>query len=599
MKSSFFPFCLLLPALACGQSAVTLHYWDMDTLDAETSTVPIDLAGGAVTTGGGNLVLDNAAYSSSPAGGNYLLTDRNLTGIPMTADVFDNGVATGMDFGTDSFSFSYWVYNDATDDADDARRVRVFDSLNGIDVGIQLGSNLQGTFNFRIDDDQFGEVLSNQQAAPLDTLSQPDDEWVLVAVTVKRSGGESEAEIFFGGVSQGTYDVSLLMGNITAGQDLQIGCINGGANASGIQTGGIDDLAFYSGVLSSIQISQLVGGAKPTDVAPTADQKLGHYWDFDTVNGFIPVDVFGGLATTERGIVSVGEDANWGEAYPDSGLGLLTQGGFSDHLVADSFNETGASALDFGEEDFAVSFWSFSPASEDYGAAVFDFMADGGSGMELGTDENGVFQLQLSDDLGNLISTTGFVVIENVVQPGDQWVQVSINIDRGNDELSIFFDGVEVPGSPFVIDTLTGAIACSQDLEIGVRNSGTGAGNSQSAGLDDFAIYPGLLTGEQISGLADQSTDPLEILESLVQVPTPELEIVSFERNSDSGEVSLIFGSAAGQAYRVFGGVDLENPQSWPELTTEVLSGTGSNLEFTHTPSDGAGKLFLQVRRED
>lgn len=281
MKRSLIVAGVLLPGLLAGQSAVVLHYWNMDTLDSDTSTTPVDVAGGLVTTAGGNMVLESQSYVSSPAGGNYLLTDRENGGIPLQAATLENGNPVGLNFGVENFSVSFWVYNDTDDDTDgDVRKVRVFDSLNGIDVGIQLESNLEGTFNFRIDDDFGSEVISNQQPSPFDSLSHPDDQWVLVVLNVDRDA--EEVEVFFDGVSVGTYEISLLLGNIVAGQDLQIGCINGGAGASGIQTGGIDDLAFYSGLLTPNQISALVAGGIPTEIAPQGDAVAGHYWEFDT-----------------------------------------------------------------------------------------------------------------------------------------------------------------------------------------------------------------------------------------------------------------------------------------------------------------------------
>lgn len=596
MKNPLILACALVPGSLAAQSAVTLHYWDMDALDSDTSTVPVDLAGGAEGTAGGNLVLEDSAYGSSPAGGNYLATDRNVTGIPFEVKLLDNDTILGMEFGDQSFSFSYWVYNDTTDDTDgDVRRVRVFDCLNGTDVGIQMGSNLEGTFNFRIDDDEGTEVISNNQAPPFSNLEHPDDKWVHIALTVNREA--NEVEVFFDGASQGTYE-PFLIGNIVPGQDLQIGCINGGANGSGIQTGAIDDLAFYSGVLSSRQINDLVAGGVPTEVAPPGEQGVGHYWEFDTLNGFVPVDVFGGLTTTESGIASIGEDAVYGVPYDGAGSGLLTQGGFADHIVADSYGDAGPQALDFGADNFAISFWSYSPASETYGAAVFDFMADGGAGVELGTNEFGIFELRLSDDAGNTLATNEFVAIDQVIQPEDQWVQVVINVDRAQNQLGVFFDGEGVPGSPFDISTLTGGIACSQDLELGVRNGGTATGDSQSAGLDDFAIYPDVLSTEQISALANNSTDPLTILRSFVKAPTPELAIVSFDRNASTGEVTVVFGSDAGQSYSAYGGSDLENSGSWPLLGDGGIPGTGGDVSFTYLPEGDPEKFFIQIRRD-
>ena len=597
MKRSLIVAGVLLPGLLAGQSAVVLHYWNMDTLNSDTSTTPVDVAGGLVTTAGGNMVLESQSYVSSPAGGNYLLTDRENGGIPLQAATLENGNPVGLNFGVENFSVSFWVYNDTDADTDgDVRKVRVFDSLNGIDVGIQLGSNLEGTFNFRIDDDFGSEVISNQQPSPFDSLSHPDDQWVLVVLNVDRDA--EEVEVFFDGVSVGTYEISLLLGNIVAGQDLQIGCINGGAGASGIQTGGIDDLAFYSGLLTPNQISALVAGGIPTEIAPQGDAVAGHYWEFDTLNGFVPVDVYGGLTTFESGIPSIGSDAGYGIPYDGAGSGLLTLGGFPDHIVADTFGDAGPLALDFGGGSFAISYWSHAPASGTYGPAVFDFMADGGSGVEVGTTEFGIYQLRVADDAGNQVATNEFVAIDQVIQPEDEWVHVVINVDRSQDQLGVYFDGVLVPGSPFDLSALTGNIACSQDLQLGVRNGGLKTGDSQSAGLDDFAIYPGTLSDEQILGLAENTTDPIEVLDSFIVIPTPELQIVSFDRDDSTGELTIVFGTAPGQSYSVYGGDDLSDPESWPLLGTGGIEGTGGDVSVTFLPDGDPSRLFIQVRRD-
>ncbi|MGI9429256.1 MAG: LamG-like jellyroll fold domain-containing protein, partial [Bythopirellula sp.] len=126
---------------------------------------------------------------------------------------------------------------------------------------------LSGVFNYRMDDDAGNDVISNTTGAPFDAITQADDVWTHVAVNVLRS--TNVAELFFNGASQGTYDISALTGNIAATQDMQIGVINGGAALGAAQASGLDDLAFYSGTLTSQEITDLANATiTPADFLP-------------------------------------------------------------------------------------------------------------------------------------------------------------------------------------------------------------------------------------------------------------------------------------------------------------------------------------------
>ena len=116
-------------------------------------------------------------------------------------------------------------------------------------------SNLSGIFNYRMDDDGAQVVISNNL---LGTITQEDAAWVHVAVNVDREN--EAAEIFFDNVSQGSYDISPLAGNIWPGQDMQIGVINNGTTAGAAQQCGLDDLAFYTGLLTETDRAALAAG---------------------------------------------------------------------------------------------------------------------------------------------------------------------------------------------------------------------------------------------------------------------------------------------------------------------------------------------------
>lgn len=578
-----------------GQDAAIIHYWDMDTLDEATESTPIDVSGAVPTSAGANLRLEMDAYGSAPSGGNYLRTERTRPGVPLVATVF-TGETPALDFGTESFSFSYWTYDDSTDDngGADIRGPRIFDCLRETTNGLQLGTQLQGIFNFRIDDETGGSLISNLQAPPFPTLRPPQDQWVHVAVTVDRTPGGNAVEIFFDGASQGSYPLAGLSGPISPSQDLQIGCINGGANASGIQTGGLDDLAFYTGLLSSEQISDLADGGQPLVVAPPppppAPAPIGHYWDFDTGEGFLPVDLQGNLPLAEIGFVTI--DNSFGEAYPGAGNSLNSSALFPDFLSIDTFGSEQPTALDFGQLSFALSFWSYLDGSAGTArGSIFDCRGEAGSGLQLGTTESGVFDLWIEDEGGNRIVTSTSAGYENLRQTADQWIHVTLNIDRRENLLTIYIDGDPVPGSPIDLSTLTGSIFCTQDLQLGARDSST-----ENSALDDFAIYPGVLARQQIQDLAAAAVTPLEVLASFLP-PTP-IPVTSLAFDSTRGEITVSFLTNEGALYSVYGGEDLETLDSWEELSPGDIEGDGAEVTFSIPAPPSAREFFFQIRRD-
>jgi hypothetical protein len=250
MKIKTLSTILPLTFIASLPAAQVIHYWDFDT---QAAGVPVDLAGGlATTTVGSPDVSQNATYGEAyPGAGSSLNTALSGDDF-LVAEVFGTA-ATAMIF-TDSFSFSYWSY-DASDLDSDARGARVFDSLAGTSTGLQLGTNLTGIFNYRMDDAANNFVLSN---TTLTSLNQADGDWTHIAVNVDRD--LDQAEIFFNGVSQGSYGIGGLSGIIQPSQDLQIGVINGGGAVGTAQQAGLDDLAFYDGLLSSDDLSGLASG---------------------------------------------------------------------------------------------------------------------------------------------------------------------------------------------------------------------------------------------------------------------------------------------------------------------------------------------------
>lgn len=257
MKTSLMIMAVAGLTAGAAPGAVVDHYWDMDTLSEGT---PIDVVGGASTTAidaGGESLLLNQAFGAAYAGaGNALQTNLGGTGsMHLAAAMGDLTV-----YGQFDWAISYWSYDDNTGDGD-VRGPRVFDSLSGITEGFSLGSNASGIFNFRTDSVGGGSSISNNT---LTTISPTQDAWT--SVVINYTSTTDTIEVFFNGASQGTYSGNVT-GAINHTQDLQIGTINGGANAADAQSSALDDLAFYTGTLSQAEITGLANGTiTPLDI---------------------------------------------------------------------------------------------------------------------------------------------------------------------------------------------------------------------------------------------------------------------------------------------------------------------------------------------
>ncbi|MCP3917911.1 MAG: LamG domain-containing protein [bacterium] len=241
--------------------------------------------------------------------------------------------------------------------------------------------------------------------------------------------------------------------------------------------------------------------------APANAQTVLHYWDFESTT-----DVVGGVPTSAVGVPDLSLHPTYGEAYSGSSQslnsisgGTSAGGGF---LEADVFAGGVPVALDFGTSNFAISYWSYNPNDGDArGPRIFDCLPGTSTGFQLGTNTSGNWNMRMDDDQGVAVTTSS----AGLMQATDRWTHVSINVDRGNGQLSIYFDGGLQAFVPLVDSgtPLTGMVFPEMDLEIGVINGGSSAGQSQDAGLDDLAFYDALLGGADILGLANGTLTPL------------------------------------------------------------------------------------------
>ncbi|QDV08341.1 hypothetical protein Poly30_38790 [Planctomycetes bacterium Poly30] len=253
-----------LSLAASAQAQDVLHYWDFSTTD--------DVIGGVTSNVVGTPDLSlhptyGEAYPGAGASLNTLINGVNGGSGFLSATVF-TGPTPGLQLGMDDYSVSAWFYDDFAGDAD-ARGPRLFDCLSGTSIGLQQAGDAAGSFGFRSDDDLGGVNI----VAPVGFPFQ--DRWVHVVVTVDRTanvisfyvdGAFLESQAFI------TASTGLaLTGDIFPSQDLFIGAINDGINSGGAQTQGMDDLAFYRGLLQPGDIAALASGA----VTPLDFQRVG------------------------------------------------------------------------------------------------------------------------------------------------------------------------------------------------------------------------------------------------------------------------------------------------------------------------------------
>lgn len=252
---------LLIPSLAAlslpAQAANVIHYWDFE---GTGGTELNDRVGSQNGTAVGTPVIGTVYGSAYAGSGNSLSQTRGSLGNYITV-----GSSGDFDFGTDDFAISFWYYDDQAGDGDN-RQMRVLDSLNGTTTGISLGTNTSG-LTCRFDDAGGGVVNATPAFLPTNT-------WVHVSINVDRTN--DLMTIYRNGTSYHTESLASLNFGIAATQPMEIGVINGGDSTGNadVQSGALDDLAFYTGTLSTAQISGLAGGTLTPDQIPEPSSLL-------------------------------------------------------------------------------------------------------------------------------------------------------------------------------------------------------------------------------------------------------------------------------------------------------------------------------------
>lgn len=235
---------------------------------------------------------------------------------------------------------------------------------------------------------------------------------------------------------------------------------------------------------------------------------LVHYYDFE--GGYS--DLAGASNGTAGAEVTsaTGFDGGTAANFPStlSGGGAFSSAGYVDISPAIS-GVTGA---------FAFSYWlSLSVDTTTNPRGIFDFSGDGGDGPQ------SLF-IQTGGNAGNMAfridgaGSTNAVTFATVPEDGS-WFSVAANFTPGG-SLDLYIDGTLASSVSAAGVT---SVVWDADQYIGAFNvNATAAARGVAGSLDDFAIYSGTLTTDEIAGLADRSLSP----DNLV-IPEPSTGLLS------------------------------------------------------------------------
>ncbi|MCA9264889.1 MAG: PEP-CTERM sorting domain-containing protein [Planctomycetales bacterium] len=213
---------LVIFAAPSARAATLVDYYQFEGNGTDSAGGDANGAvGGSVTFGAG------------PIGQAGVFTINNTT-----AERIEVPQANAFNPGSGDFSYAFWVNRDT---GDVGNPDVIFDGLNGTGVGYQTLFDSSGNIILRLDTSTDFQLFTSASALT-DTT-----EFHHVAVTVDRTGGE--VTFYFDGIGETPIPITSVTGSLTPDQDLWIG---GGLD------GQLDDLRFYTGVLTAGEVASLV-----------------------------------------------------------------------------------------------------------------------------------------------------------------------------------------------------------------------------------------------------------------------------------------------------------------------------------------------------
>ncbi|MDB2673921.1 LamG domain-containing protein [Akkermansiaceae bacterium] len=305
--------------------------------------------------------------------------------------------------------------------------------------------------------------------------------------------------------------------------------------------------------------------------AVATSAELVHLWDFEGEQWWLDkAGEANGDEPSETSTLVV--EAGVGEQGGSLSVNSSISGG-NDHLFIDTDE-----LYQPGDEAFSMFFWIRMPddlTTDPRG--IFDFSGNGGDGVQS-------LYIGTAGDLAFRIDFPGpdFALVRVPIALEDgEWHSVAATYDPQG-QLEVHIDGFGVDG---FADAVTSPVSMASEGYLGSFNfTGTTSTKGLGGNIDDFAIYSGVLTEEEITALSTPPDPPAK----------PDLEIETVTIAGDS--VTITWEAEEDELFSVWQSSDLV---TWGEVDDNVLAGAegGSyTLEFGGAKPD---RIFLQVRRWD
>lgn len=322
----------------------------------------------------------------------------------------------------------------------------------------------------------------------------------------------------------------------------------------------------------------LIAGGAVALSAQTAETR--HFWDFEGASPYQDKVGIAHATVTEATAVTLGDGHTAGTTAMITPVVVAG----ADQLAA----VPGASLHAPLTGAFSFSGWFRLAADTANNRGIFDFSGNGFDGPQMLLTSANSLNFRV-DGTGtyNLVAAKAGAVVED-----DQWHFFAAVYDPAltTGTLKLYLDGSTVAASASRNTTTATSVSPNASCWLGSFNfTGASENKGLEGSLDDLAYYAGALTTEQIQGLFDKTLTPQDL------APARPAKVISFERNPATGACALSWESVSGTDYTVWGSADLA---SWEQLTPASLAGTGSPLDFQHTPAAPAPRYFYQIRAD-
>lgn len=318
---------------------------------------------------------------------------------------------------------------------------------------------------------------------------------------------------------------------------------------------------------------------------PAAEPAVArHFWDFEDENARY-ADRIGGVdgTVTEATTVLVSEGHDAGGSAMNTAATIATANDFV------ALNGADAGFFQPGTGAFSMSLWFRMPMETNNNRGIFDFSGNSADGPQmLLTGTNNSLNFRVDGDGGYFVLAT----MPNSTVEDDQWHFVAAVYDPelATDTLKVYLDGATVTATASRgEDTAATTVVSPASCWLGTFNYAinTTQNNGTDGDLDDVAYYSGALSEAQIGQLFAGTLQPTDL------APPPDITLTSYQRDAVTGASTLKWLSVADTEYTVWGSTNLSG---WTEVTVSPVTGTGGEVEFSHTPAGDPPVFFYQVR---